>query len=163
MRPGEISYLPVPLPTGKIKIMLSEDGTKLLTITNNDINKGAFIIPNGVTSIGDEAFFDCTDLTLLTLPDGLTSIGHGAFYGCTGLAQLTLPAGLTSIGHGAFYGCTGLTHMTLPSAFNLLNQLYSVDSDMPSFIATSTTDSLLGGNNFTKIASLRSIDILRIV
>jgi hypothetical protein len=39
-------------------------------------------IPDIVTSIGDNAFQDCTDLTIIEIPDSVTSIGDGAFNGC---------------------------------------------------------------------------------
>jgi uncharacterized repeat protein (TIGR02543 family) len=73
------------------------------------------ILPSGLTSIGDAAFYDCTGLALTSLPSGLTSIGYYAFSGCTGLALTSLPSGLTSIGYTAFDGCTGLALTSLPS------------------------------------------------
>ena len=65
--------------------------------------------------LGDYVFYDCSDLTSLTLPSGLTEIGYGAFYGCSGLTSITLPSGVTSIGKYAFSVCSGLTSITLPS------------------------------------------------
>ncbi|MGN0654058.1 MAG: leucine-rich repeat protein, partial [Oscillospiraceae bacterium] len=46
-------------------------------------------IGNSVTSIGSDAFRNCTGLTNITIPDSVTSIGGGAFSGCTGLTQIT--------------------------------------------------------------------------
>ena len=79
-------------------------------------HKGSqMIIPEGVTSIGDRAFLNCTGLTQINLPARVTSIGILAFWGCTGLTQINLPEALTSIGDFAFYGCTGLTQMVIPA------------------------------------------------
>ena len=71
-------------------------------------NFSKVIIGDGVTSIGDYAFYDCSSLTSLTLPESVTSIGDGAFCNCSGLTgDLLLPESLVSIGKLAFYGCIG--------------------------------------------------------
>lgn len=69
-------------------------------------------LPDGVTSIGENAFQNCTNLALTSLPDGVTSIGNYAFKNCTNLALTSLPSGVTSIGQYAFQNCTGLTSIT---------------------------------------------------
>ena len=74
---------------------------------------GAYSVPDGVTSIEDNAFSDCTRLTGITLPDSVTSIGENAFVNCTGLTNVTLSNRVTAIGRMAFSGCTGLTNVTL--------------------------------------------------
>ena len=48
-------------------------------------------IPNNITSISNDAFFDCSGLTNITIPDSVTSIGRRAFEGCSGLMSVTLP------------------------------------------------------------------------
>ncbi len=69
-----------------------------------------------VTSIGDFAFYYCSDLTSVTIPNSVTSIGGGAFEGCSGLTSVTIPNSVTSIGSGAFRGCTSLTSVTIPNS-----------------------------------------------
>ena len=69
-----------------------------------------------VTSIGKEAFSNCTGLTEITIPDSVTSIGGRAFSGCTSLTEITIPDGVTSIESGTFFGCTSLTEITLPDS-----------------------------------------------
>ena len=77
------------------------------------------VVNNGttytVTSIGQNAFKNCTSLALTSLPSGLTTISSSAFNGCTRLALTTLPSGLTSINGSAFGGCTNLALTSLPS------------------------------------------------
>lgn len=62
-------------------------------------------LPDGVTVIGEYAFYKYTNLVLTTLPDGITSIGAYAFQGCTRIGLLALPSSLNNIGMGAFYSC----------------------------------------------------------
>ena len=59
-------------------------------------------LPEGVTTIGDGAFRECSSLTSVTLPEGVTTIGEYAFKGCSSLTSVTLPEGVATIGRGAF-------------------------------------------------------------
>ena len=77
---------------------------------------GSFVIPLGVTSIGDRAFTDCKNLQEITLPSGLTSIGNSAFESCKNLCKITLPSSVTSIGDFAFRDCRYLQEITIPSS-----------------------------------------------
>ena len=67
-----------------------------------------------VTSIGDRAFEDCSGLTSITIPNGVTSIGGQAFFGA-GLTSVTIPNSVKSIGTQAFAHC-GLKSVTIPSS-----------------------------------------------
>ena len=75
---------------------------------------GSYVIPDGVTSINDAAFVNCTSLTSVTIPDGVTNIGYEVFAGCTSLANMVLPNGVTRIGAEAFEGCTSMKNITIP-------------------------------------------------
>ncbi len=73
-------------------------------------------IPNSVTSIGSSAFWGCSGLTSVTIPNSVTSIGNSAFKGCSGLTSVTIPNSVTSIERYAFSGCSGLTSVTIPNS-----------------------------------------------
>ena len=76
----------------------------------------AVTLPSSVTTIGARAFKDCTALTGVRLPEGLTSIGEAAFESCEKLTSVRLPEGLTAIGSYAFYRCSALSSITIPAS-----------------------------------------------
>ena len=80
-------------------------------------------IPEGVTSIGNNAFQNNQDLTGIELPDSLTSIGVDAFFGCRNLKSITIPDGVTGIGEHAFAGCISLTSITIPNSVTSIGKL----------------------------------------
>ncbi|MDD5924514.1 MAG: leucine-rich repeat protein [Clostridia bacterium] len=75
----------------------------------------------GVTTISDYCFQNCSNLTLVTFPSTLTSIGSYVFYGCSNLSTATLPSKLTSIGQYAFNGCRSLESVAIPSGVTSIN------------------------------------------
>ena len=81
-------------------------GSKLTAVT----------LPDGLQSIGAEAFCNCASLTAIDIPSSVTSIGEEAFRSCTRLKDVTLPNGLESIGSYAFNSCTSLTAIEIPSS-----------------------------------------------
>ena len=75
----------------------------------NNMEIKDLIIPEGVTSISQWAFYGCSNLTSVTIPNSVTSIGWSAFQYCSGLTSITIPNSVTSISSWAFSGCSGLT------------------------------------------------------
>lgn len=97
-------------------------------------------LPEGLTRIGDMAFYSAERLTKVTIPSSVESIGEAAFSGSVinevnfgansqlktiskeafallpNVTKITIPEGVTSIGDRAFYGCTNLTEITIPSS-----------------------------------------------
>ena len=66
-----------------------------------------------ITSIGNNAFENCSGLTSVTMPNSITSIDDNAFYGCSGLTSVTIPNLVTYIGDSAFYSCTNINSLTI--------------------------------------------------
>lgn len=74
------------------------------------------VIGNGVTSIGEYAFFGCSNLTSAAIPDSITSIGNEAFNECSSLTNVEMLTGVTTIGNQVFNGCTSLTEIAIPNS-----------------------------------------------
>jgi hypothetical protein len=73
----------------------------------------SLVIEEGVTHIGDRAFFNCTNLTSVMIPSSMITIGEAAFHNCTALMSIMIPGSVTKIGRFAFLGCTDLTSITV--------------------------------------------------
>ncbi len=87
--------------------LYSKDGKTLIqyAIGKQD---SSFEIPNSVTFIGDNSFFDCDSLINVVIPDGIISIGANSFGSCENITTMVFPESLTFIGNNAFYGCSSL-------------------------------------------------------
>lgn len=73
-------------------------------------------IPNSVTTIGEYAFWGCSDLTSITIPNTVTNIEGDAFYMCNGLLSISIPNSITNIKRFTFYGCNSLTSISIPNS-----------------------------------------------
>ncbi|MDE6777514.1 MAG: leucine-rich repeat protein, partial [Oscillospiraceae bacterium] len=118
------SYLFRPYYWSDIKEIIIEDGV-------TTIGDGAFYgcesliaitIPDSVTTIGASAFYRCESLIAITIPDSVTTIGESAFYGCESLIAITIPDSVTTIGRRAFWGCNSLESVTIPESVTTIGE-----------------------------------------
>ena len=149
-----------------------DEGSKTLTISgtgamydyNNvyygySLNMLTVKIEAGVTTIGNEAFLNCSSLTSVTIPNSVTTIGLRAFDGCRSLTSVTIPNSVTTIRECAFDSCYSLTSVKIGNsvttigdcAFRYCNSLTSVT--IPNSVTT------IGVGAFDGCRSLTSIDV----
>lgn len=101
-------------------------------------------IGNSVTTIGDFAFSGCTSLTSITIPDSVTSFGNRAFEDCTNLTNIVIPENVTSIGYYAFCDCTSLTSISIPDKVtNIDIYTFSGCTNLMSVIIGNRVESIL--------------------
>ena len=117
------------------------------------------IINDGVTSIGKEAFKNCTNLTSITIPDCITSIGDSALYGCTKLTSITIPNSVTSIGNSAFDNCTGLTSVIIPGSVMSIGRYAFLQCTGLTSITISDGVTSIGSSAFSYCYGLTSVTI----
>ena len=102
-------------------------------------------IPDSVTSIGDNVFFNCCNLTNVTILGSLGSIESRTFYFCVNLRTATIPSGVTSIGDEAFSDCYSLSDATIPDSVNSIGSY--------AFFRCRSLASVTIGNNVTDIGT----------
>lgn len=121
--------------------------------------KGAYAIPNSVTSIETGAFLRCEGLTSVTIPRSVSVIGLGCFYECKNLTSVNFSNGVTKIEDASFYGCENLSSVKIPNSVTHIGErtffgcrsLYSIT------IPNSVIE--IGENVFEQCDNLASINV----
>jgi hypothetical protein len=111
--------------------VLFDKGMKSILAYPEGKTATSYTIPEGVTSIGDFAFYfevsnthgyeEGKRLTSIVIPEGVTSIGWLSFGWCDGLTSITIPASMDSIGVGSFFNCTGLKSIIFADNSHLMS------------------------------------------
>lgn len=117
------------------------------------------VIEEGVTSIGNYAFYGCSSLTTISIPGSVTTIGGRAFYSCNGLTTITVPNSVTTIGEAAFAFCGGLTNIIIPNSLTSIEvkAFYQCSGLMNFTIPNSVTS--IGDVAFSGCCGLTTITI----
>ena len=125
------------------------DSTSAITrdeITLTDLE--SVEIGNCVTSIGNNAFYNCISLTSIDIPDSVTSIGMFAFYGDFNLTSIDIPDSVTEIGGYAFQSCGGLSSCTIGSGVTSIGEGAFAYCSLTSITVNATTPPTLDSGVF---------------
>ncbi len=102
-------------PKLMFRYTFTDDEMPYLGIADADKDIVTAVIPNAVTTIEQDAFCNCRNLTDIIIPDSVTTIGNNAFNGCISLKNITIPNSVTAIGGNTFRFC-GLTSIIIPDS-----------------------------------------------
>ena len=117
------------------------------------------VIENGVTSIGNYAFEDCSALKMLDIPQSVTEIGSKAFRACSALTSLALPETVNRIGNTAFQGCSNLETINIPSGVKLIEKDTFHGCEKLNDVTIPTGVTLIGNSAFKACKAFKNIKI----
>ena len=100
-------------------------------------------VEEGVTYIGNLAFYNCKNMTSVVFPSSLTGIGNYAFMYCSGLTSVTIPDNVKTIGNSSLSYCTGLTSLTIGNGVTTIDNLaFEFCSKLSSVVIPSSVKSI---------------------
>ena len=114
-------------------------------------------IPNSVTSIGEYAFEFCSRLTNVNIPNSVTSIESEAFFCCSSLTSVTIPNSVTSI--DGFRGCSSLTDVSIPDSVTSIRALAFDGCSSLTSVTIPNSVTSIGSSAFEGCSSLTSVNI----
>ena len=146
-----------------ITIPETHDGLPVTTINENAFydcdSLTSVTIPDSVTSIGDHAFSDCYSLTSVTIPDSVTSIGSSAFFNCNSLTSVTIGNSVMSIESNTFYDCDSLTSVTIGNSVTSIGSFAFRDCTSLTNITIPNSVTSIGYGAFESCNKLTSVTI----
>ena len=139
-------------------VLFDKDKTALLKYPAGRTD-ATYIIPHDVTSIGDNAFEFCSNLTSVTIPEGVTTIGSAAFYSCENLTDISIPYGVTNIRSQLFLGCGRLKNIEIPNSIIKIDKYAFYGCSSLTNIAIPNSVEEIGASVFYNCSSLTNITV----
>lgn len=138
-------------------VLFSKDKKTLIFFPARHTPSG-YVIPNGVTTIAEGAFFDSL-LSMVEFPNTVTSIGVNAFHFASELTQVSLPSSLTALDYGVFSSCINLTSVTIPDSITVIGKNAFSGCVRLEEVVLPDSVTAIGASAFSNCRSLRSINI----
>ena len=116
-------------------------------------------IPEGLKTIGGYAFSSCSNLSSISLPDSLTTIKSSAFHGCSSFSSISIPSNVTSIGQYAFHSCSGIKSISIPNGVTLISNYSFANCSNLTSISIPDSVTVIDYCAFNACKKLKSITI----
>ena len=116
-------------------------------------------IEDGITTIGEYAFYDCTGLTTIKIGGSVTSIDSTAFEDCTSLTEIIIPDSVVTIGNQAFYGCSCLLSVSLGNGVKTIGSQAFSNCKSLKDVNLGNNITTIGGGAFNECTNIKSITI----
>lgn len=116
------------------------------------------VINDGITSIGDNSFYHCKNLTSVKISDSVKEIGNSAFSNCYDITEITIPDGVVSIGDFAFFGCASAS-ITIPDSVTFIGDNSLAYNNLKEITFSENVTSI-GERIFFNCFNLRKVTIL---
>ena len=147
-----------PMPSGELVII---DGTRGIAgaAFYNCSNLSSVTIPNSVVGIGNQAFSGCSGLISLSIPNSVTKIGGAAFFGCSGITSLVISNNISEINVNTFAGCSSLTSVVIPNKVTSLGDYVFENCTSLASVIIPNSVTNVGRSAFNSCSSLTSVVI----
>jgi hypothetical protein len=116
------------------------------------------VIPDSVTTLGTNSFYNCTALKSVTLGTNVSSIKTSAFSACSELTNITIPDSLTNIADNAFLQCYSLASIALPNVISIEGGAFDACFGL-TCVVFGTNLASIGNGAFAECRSLTNVTI----
>ena len=115
-------------------------------------------MPESITSIDYDAFYECKNLESVTLPESLTTLDYDAFNSCQSLKTIKIPSGVTAIPGSCFYCCSSLESVTIPEGVMTIGEYAFAVCNLNALTLPESLEKI-GVSAFGSNSSLKSVNI----
>ena len=139
-------------------VLFDKDKTKLIQYPRGN-SRTSYIVPKGVTTIGDDAFYYCINLMNVFMPESVVVIGDRSFDNCKALTDITIPESVTTIGSSAFHCCESLTTISIPDNVKSINNYTFNGCSGLEYVTIGDGVTLIGHSAFSFCENIKSVII----